>query len=93
MRHTAAGLEPCLELQGSWQELRRGIPPRAFPGGCSEIYLERAFAEEMRPSACLPVARELGETSLMFLVHPTLLDVHIEMTCNAVKRVVELATV
>ena len=41
---------------------------------------------------CLPVARELGETSLMFLVHPTLLDVHIEMTCDAVQRVMEFAT-
>jgi dTDP-4-amino-4,6-dideoxygalactose transaminase len=67
-----------------------GVP--CFSGSCSEIYLERAFAEEMRPSACLPVARELGETSLMFLVHPTLLDVHIEMTRDAVKRVMELAT-
>jgi hypothetical protein len=38
------------------------------------------------------VARELGETSLMFLVHPTLLNVHIDMTCDAVKRVMELAT-
>ena len=67
-----------------------GVP--CFSGSCSEIYLERAFAEEMRPSLRLPVARELGETSLMFLVHPTLLDVHIEMTCDVVKRVMEMAT-
>ena len=40
----------------------------------------------------LQVAHELGETSLMFLVHPTLLDVHIERTCETVKRVMELAT-
>jgi dTDP-4-amino-4,6-dideoxygalactose transaminase len=68
-----------------------GVP--CFSGSCSEIYLERAFAEEMRPSACLPVARELGETSLMFLVHPTLLDVHMEMTGDIVKKVMELATI
>ena len=67
-----------------------GVP--CFSGSCSEIYLERAFVEELRPSQCLPVARELGETSLMFLVHPTLLDVHMEMTCDAVQRVMELAT-
>jgi len=67
-----------------------GVP--CFSGSCSEIYLERAFAEEMRPSAGLPVARELGEASLMFLVHPTLLDIHIEMTRDAVKRVMDLAT-
>jgi dTDP-4-amino-4,6-dideoxygalactose transaminase len=67
-----------------------GVP--CFSGSCSEIYLERAFTEELRPHQCLPVARELGETSLMFLVHPTLLDVHIEMTCDVVKRVLEVAT-
>ena len=48
----------------------RGVP--CFSGSCSEIYLEKAFSEDMRPSHRLPVARELGETSLMFLVHPTL---------------------
>jgi dTDP-4-amino-4,6-dideoxygalactose transaminase len=67
-----------------------GVP--CFSGSCSEIYLERAFTAEMRPPACLPVARELGETSLMFLVHPTLLDIHLELTCETVKRVMELAT-
>jgi dTDP-4-amino-4,6-dideoxygalactose transaminase len=67
-----------------------GVP--CYSGSCSEIYLERAFAEEMRPSSTLPMARELGDTSLMFLVHPTLLDAHIQRTCDAVKRVIELAT-
>jgi dTDP-4-amino-4,6-dideoxygalactose transaminase len=67
-----------------------GVP--CYSGSCSEIYLERAFAEEMRPSSTLQMARELGDTSLMFLVHPTLLDAHIQRTCDAVKRVMELAT-
>jgi len=67
-----------------------GVP--CYSGSCSEIYLERAFAEEMRPSSPLPMARELGDTSLMFLVHPTLLDAHLQRTCDAVKRVMELAT-
>lgn len=50
---------------------RRGIP--CFQGSCSEVYLEKAFdSMGLRPKAPLPVARELGETSLMFLVHPTL---------------------
>jgi len=48
----------------------RGVP--CFSGSCSEIYLEKAFTDEMRPKSRLPVAKELGETSLMFLVHPTL---------------------
>jgi hypothetical protein len=42
-------------------------------GSCSEIYLEKAFADRgWQPAGRLPVARELGETSMMFMVHPTL---------------------
>lgn len=44
-----------------------------FSGSCSEIYLEKAFDNHpSRPKARLTVAKELGETSLMFLIHPTL---------------------
>ncbi|MEO6867042.1 MAG: DegT/DnrJ/EryC1/StrS aminotransferase family protein [Gaiellales bacterium] len=43
---------------------------RAFSGSCSEVYLEEAFRELSVDR--LPVARRLGETSLMFEVHPTL---------------------
>lgn len=44
-----------------------------FSGSCSEIYLEKAFDNyPSRPKARLTVAKELGETSLMFLIHPTL---------------------
>ncbi len=43
---------------------------RAFSGGCSEIYLEKAFADRNEPTR--PVAKALGETNLMFEVHPTL---------------------
>lgn len=51
--------------------LDRGIP--CFTGSCSEIYREAAFTRNgLGPAEPLPVARELGETSLMFLVHPTL---------------------
>jgi len=48
-----------------------GVP--CFSGSCSEIYLEKAFQDAgYGPAERLPVARELGETALMFLVHPTL---------------------
>ncbi|WP_037470507.1 DegT/DnrJ/EryC1/StrS family aminotransferase [Sinorhizobium fredii] len=44
-----------------------------FSGSCSEIYLEKAFADlSMGPVERLPNARELGETSLAFLVDPAL---------------------
>ena len=49
----------------------RGAP--VMHGTCSEVYLEKAFdGTGLRPAARLPVAREMGETSIAFLVHPTL---------------------
>jgi dTDP-4-amino-4,6-dideoxygalactose transaminase len=67
-----------------------GIP--CFSGSCSEIYLEKAFPPEMRPPHRLDVARELGETSLMFLVHPTLTEEDMLDTRHAVQKVFEVAT-
>ena len=67
-----------------------GIP--CLAGSCSEIYLERAFSEEMRPQKTLPVAKELGETALMFLVHPTLSDLDMSDTADAVEKVLTCAT-
>ncbi|HXX92763.1 MAG TPA: DegT/DnrJ/EryC1/StrS aminotransferase family protein [Planctomycetota bacterium] len=50
---------------------KAGVP--CFTGSCGEVYLEKAFeVAGLRPARRLPVARELGETSLMFLVHPTI---------------------
>ncbi|WP_170371855.1 DegT/DnrJ/EryC1/StrS family aminotransferase [Ruegeria arenilitoris] len=46
-----------------------GFP--AFSGSCSEIYLEKTFTSRgLGPKEPLPVARELGDTSLAFLVDP-----------------------
>lgn len=48
----------------------RGLP--IFSGSCSEIYLEDIFAAPgNRPAEPLPNARELGQTSLAFLVDPS----------------------
>lgn len=63
-----------------------------FSGSCSEIYLEKAFPFEMRPPVRLPVAKELGETSLMFLVHPTLSETDMHDTADAVEKVLVHAT-
>ena len=44
----------------------------AFSGSCSEIYLEKCFQSSgLAPLTRLPVAKSLGETSHMFLVHQT----------------------
>jgi dTDP-4-amino-4,6-dideoxygalactose transaminase len=67
-----------------------GVP--CFSGSCSEIYLERAFPEALRPPERLPVARELGETALMFLVHPTLSESDMQDTADAVEKVLACAT-
>jgi dTDP-4-amino-4,6-dideoxygalactose transaminase len=68
-----------------------GVP--CYQGSCSEVYLEKAFDNTgWRPTERLPVARELGETSLMFLVHPTLTDAEIQKTCDAIEKVMSLAS-
>ncbi|MDH1868556.1 DegT/DnrJ/EryC1/StrS aminotransferase family protein [Pseudomonas chengduensis] len=68
----------------------RGVP--CFSGSCSEVYLEKAFDNTgFRPAERLPVAKELGETSLMFLVHPTLMQAEVDKTCAVLREVMELA--
>lgn len=63
-----------------------GVP--CFQGSCSEVYLEKAFAGlRCAPAERLPVARALGETSLMFLVHPTLTAEQMERTAEAIRAV------
>lgn len=70
--------------------IAEGIP--CFSGSCSEIYREKAFiVAGYGPPERLPVAKELGETSLMFLVHPTLTDEDMVDTCKAVEKVFRAA--
>lgn len=84
------------ELAAGWDRDRiideivaRGVP--CYQGSCSEVYLEKAFDNTgWRPAERLPVARELGETSLMFLVHPTLTEAEIEKTCAVIDEVMGL---
>jgi len=81
------------ELTQGWSRDRiaKTIAAEGVPcsvGSCSEVYLERAFPPQLRPPERLAIARELGETSLMFLVHPTLSEAAIERTSETVERVV-----
>lgn len=67
-----------------------GIP--CFSGSCSEIYLEKAFIDAgYGPAGFLPVTQELGKTSLMFLVHPTLTEADLHDTVAAVEKVMNHA--
>lgn len=67
-----------------------GVP--CTVGSCSEIYLEKAFENTgLQPSERLPIAKELGETSLMFLVHPTLTEEQMHLVADAVEYVMRRA--
>lgn len=71
--------------------IEHGVP--CFSGSCSEVYLEKAFdGTGYRPAEPLFVARELGETSLMFLVHPTLTETEMAKTCAVLQDVMSLAS-
>ena len=83
-------------LKPEWNHARvleainaEGIP--CVSGGCSEVYLEKGFPEELRPKERLQVARELGETCLAFIVHPTLSEDDMRDTCRAVEKVLAVA--
>jgi len=85
-------------LKPGWDRYRikesisaEGIP--CYSGSCPEIYREKAFADtDMAPAERLPTARELGETSLMFLVHPTLGSDEMAQTIEAAGKVFAEAT-
>jgi len=86
------------ELKTSWNRYRiaqeinaLGVP--CYLGSCSEVYLEKAFdGTGFRPKKRLLNAKELGSTSLMFLVHPTLNKDEILQTCDAIISIMNLAT-
>ena len=61
-----------------------------FSGSCSEVYLEHAFDHTpWRPEQRLQNAQQLGESSLMFLVHPTLSQASIATTVKVIGQVIE----
>lgn len=92
-----AYVEPAA-LKADWSRDRimqeiaaRGVFCNA--GSCSEIYLEKAFTQYgLGPVTRLPVARELGETTLMLLVHPTLTAEQVAVQAEIVAEVVREAT-
>ncbi|SDJ92180.1 dTDP-4-amino-4,6-dideoxygalactose transaminase [Ferrimonas sediminum] len=67
-----------------------GVP--CMQGSCSEVYNEKAFdGTGWRPAAPLANAVRLGETSLMFLVHPTLTEAEMDTSCEVLRRVLTQA--
>lgn len=67
-----------------------GVP--CFSGICPAIFQETAFDRPpFRPKRPLPVAETLGQTSLMFPVHPTLTASDMSDICRAVEKVLNVA--
>lgn len=63
-----------------------GIP--CFEGSCSEVYREKAFEDSnLAPPQRLPVAMTLGQTSVAFLVHPTLTEAEIGKTADVAAEI------
>jgi dTDP-4-amino-4,6-dideoxygalactose transaminase len=72
----------------------RGIP--CGSGSCPEIYREKAFKDQRRrlglpPQERCPIARRMGETSMMFLVHPTLTKEHMRRTSEVLGKIMREA--
>jgi dTDP-4-amino-4,6-dideoxygalactose transaminase len=81
------------QLQEGWNrnrildEINQHQVP-CYSGSCSEVYLEKAFNNTpWRPNERLSIAQQLGETSLMFLAHPTLSIQEIDKTCKVLSEV------
>jgi dTDP-4-amino-4,6-dideoxygalactose transaminase len=66
-----------------------GVP--CYSGSCSEVYLEKAFeSTTFRPSSRLPVAKKLGESSIVFLVHPTISVKKIKKAGETIRKILSV---
>jgi len=85
------------ELAAGWDRNRimaemnaLGVP--CYSGSCPEVYREKAFlGSGYEPVKRLPNAKELGETSLLFLCHPTLTNDEVAKTCDILETVMRRA--
>lgn len=96
------------ELQQGWDRdmlvdrfNRAGVP--CHTGICPEIYREQAFrqvphrlegaVQNSKDEAYLPVARQLGASSIMFMVHPTLSLKCMDHVIEQVNRILAQAVI
>ena len=84
-------------LSGEWtrDKVVKAMQAEGIPfgsGACSEIYKEGAFVKAgLAPDEPLPAAKALGETSMMFVVHPTLREAELDDTIGALEKVLRVA--
>lgn len=86
-------------LKTGWNRDRlvRELNSNGIPCGCGvcpEIYREKGFVKfrerlNLATQRKLPVARELGKTSIMFQVHPTLQYAHMEHIVDRMKMLLK----
>lgn len=85
-------------LSNGWtrERILAEINEAGYPGlsgSCSEIYLEKCFKDAgLSIKSPLQNARELGETSLMFLVHPNITLEEVKLYANTIKSILKRAT-
>ena len=86
-------------LRPEWnmERILDALAAEGIPGGvgaCSEIYLEKAFVNAgFGPKQRLPVARRLADSSLMFMLHPGLIEQDMRDACTALAKVMRAAIV
>lgn len=85
------------ELKKGWdrsrifgQLIKAGI--QCSVGVCPEIYLERPF-KKLLGTISLPNAKEIGENSLMFNIHPLMDAADIKLIINTIKRTMKKAAI
>jgi dTDP-4-amino-4,6-dideoxygalactose transaminase len=66
-------------------------------GACPEVYMEKAFRDYYRKigkprQKRLPIAKYLGETSIMFQVHPTLCEEDMHHIIDEMGTILKRAT-
>ena len=69
----------------------QGVP--CFEGSCSEVYREKAFDDtDYRPKRRLLNAKQLGKTSIMMLVHPTITEKEMNKCADVLNSTLNLAS-
>ena len=88
----AENMEPAWSRDRIIDEmLGRSVP--CMQGSCSQIYNEQSFQSAgLQPAYALPIAQKLGDSSVAFLVHPTLDEEHMKSITAAAVSVFKRAT-
>ena len=76
------------QIKNNRKNKKKGYP--AFEGGCSEVYLEKCFNYDKNKR--LENAKLLGETSLMFLVHPTISEEEMKAYSEIIRVILKEVT-